>query len=79
MDEGKTSKRVVCVRLEISLCKAIERKYGKDGDESKSLAYIRAIEDATRDVLLTADDYRQIAEEIDRNEKARLAKRRNRK
>lgn len=79
MNEGKTSKRLVCVRLELTLCKAIERKYAKEGDENKSVAYIRALEDATRKVILTAEDYRQIAEEVERNEKARIAKRRNRK
>ena len=80
MDEGKTSKRVVCMRLELQLCKAIERKYGKPSDGNKrSLAYIRAIEDATRDVILTADDYREIAAEMERNQAARMAKRRNRK
>ncbi len=71
---GKTTKRQVAVRLYLSLCRAVEKKFRRDGDTSGVVAYIRALEASTRDVALTASDYKLIATAIDANER----KRRNR-
>lgn len=62
-------------RIDLHLCKAVEIKYLRPDDKDLGTAYIRALEDATRDVKLTAKDYQEIAEEIRRNE----LKRRDRK
>lgn len=64
----KTSKRQVALRLDLDLCRCIEVKFGRKYDTSKSTAFIRALEDATRDVQLSSKDYKIIAEEIRLNE-----------
>ena len=68
---GKTSKRQIAIRLDLHLCRAVEKKFHRADDESEVVAYIRAIEDATRDVLLTANDYKIIAKQIEANETKR--------
>ena len=65
---GKTTKRQVAIRLDIDLCVAVEKKYSMPKDENKVTAYIRALEDATRDVILSSSDYKRIAEEVRANE-----------
>lgn len=68
---GKTSKRQVAIRLDLHLCRAVEKKFKRENDISDAVAYIRAIEAATRDVLLTADDYKIIADQMAKNEAKR--------
>ena len=65
---GKTSKRQVAIRLDLHLCRAVEKKFRRKDDTSEVTAYIRALEDSTRDVLLTAEDYKVIAKQIEANE-----------
>lgn len=60
------------VNVERLLDKAVLRKFGRPEDNGAiSLAYIRALEESTRDVKLTIEDYRAAAEEAE----AALAKR----
>jgi len=66
-NEGKVSKRVVAVRAEIELCKKVEAKYARPEDKDRTVAYIRALEDATRDVMLTVEQYEEIAKEAKEN------------
>lgn len=61
--------------IDIEVCKKVERKYRVSPSDSLSTIYARALEDATRDVVLTEQDYKEIAEEIARNRKAREMKR----
>ena len=68
---GKVTKRQIAIRLDIDQCVAVEKKYLHKGDKNKVIAYIRAIEDATRDVVLTYRDYLKIAEEVRANEMKR--------
>ena len=68
---GKTTKRVVAMRLDLHLCKAVERKYRLGSDRDQTTCFVRALEDATRNVPLTAQDYIEIAEEVRRNEMKR--------
>lgn len=68
---GKTTKRQIAIRLDLHLCRAVEKKFHRKDDASEVVAYIRAIEDATRDVLLTANDYKIIAKQIEANETKR--------
>ena len=65
---GKVTKRQVAIRIEIEQCVAVEKKYLRPSDRNKVVAYIRAIEDATRDVVLTPSDYTKIAKEVRENE-----------
>ena len=71
-NEGKTSKIVVSMRIELQLCAMVERKYKHKEDKDNAVAYVRALEDATRDVLLTAEDYRKIAAQVAKNEAKRI-------
>lgn len=72
---GKTNKRQVAMRLDLTLCRAVEKKFKKPEDDSDVVAYIRALEEVTRKVILTKEDYQIIQEQIEKNEVARAAKR----
>ena len=67
--------RMIGLRPPIELCRKVERKYLRDDDRGNSVAYIRALEDATRDVRLTTKDYSEIAAEARRNAQRRKAAR----
>ena len=73
--EGATDKRLFSIRMPIETIKKAERKFAKDGDASFRDSIIRALEEATRKVELTPNDYRAIAEETENNLRERLAKR----
>jgi hypothetical protein len=68
---GKTSKRQVAIRLDLHLCRAVEKKYRFEDDTTDVVAYVRALEDATRDVILTSEDYEMIAAQVAKNEAKR--------
>ncbi len=74
-NEGATDKRLFSIRVPIETIKKAERKYGKKNDSSFREPIIRALEDATREVALTPADYREIANETEKNLKARIQKR----
>lgn len=61
--------------IDIEVCKKVERKFRYKETDSLSLIYARALEEAARDVVLTAEDYREIADEIEQNRRARDARR----
>lgn len=71
---GKTNKKQIAVRLELTTCRAVEKKFKKSGDTSDVVAYIRALEEATRDVILTKEDYKIIQRQIEENEIERASK-----
>lgn len=75
MNERKLDRRFVGATIDIEICKKVERKYRLTEADSLSTIYSRALEDATRDVLLTADDYEAIAREVRENRVKRDAKR----
>lgn len=75
MNERKIDRRFVGATIDIEVCKKVERKYRLSAEDSMSTIYGRALEDATRDVVLTAADYRAIADEISANRKKRAVKR----
>jgi hypothetical protein len=74
-NEGNCDKRLIHLRVALETCRAVEKKYRQPEDESKSDAFIRALEDATRRVTLTAEDYELILAERRKNEAARQSKR----
>ena len=65
---GKVTKAKINLRIDLHTCRAVEKKYSHPGDGNKAIAYIRALEDATRSVILDAEDYRMILAEIASNE-----------
>lgn len=71
---GKTTKRLMTLRLDLHICKAVERKYRLANDTDRTTCYIRALEDATRNVKLSPEDYIEIAHEIRENEMKRRGK-----
>lgn len=74
-NEGKCDKRLIHLRVDLETCRAVEKKYSQPEDDAKSVAFIRALEDATRRVVLTSEDYELILKEQRRNEAARQSKR----
>lgn len=75
MDETAIDARVIGSTVKIEVIKKVMKKYLHEGERSQSLAVARALEDATRDVRLSASDYREIAEEMEKNKVARVTKR----
>jgi len=62
------------------LDKAVIRKFGKPCDNGQiTPAYIRALEEATRDVRLTPEDYQAAADEARIAREKRMAKRNSNK
>ena len=66
-----TNKRQVSTRIDIETCRKVEKTFSRPGDKSRNLAYIRALEDATRDVVLTEEDYEIILAEVKANKQKR--------
>ena len=74
-NEGAVDKRLYTMRMAIETIKKAEHKYRHDNDTSFRESIIRAVEDATREVALTPAEYREIAEETERNIRERREKR----
>lgn len=68
------TKRQVSTRIDIETCRKVEKTFSRPGDKSKNLAYIRALEDATRDVILDEADYEIILAEVKANKQKRGAR-----
>lgn len=63
-NQPNINKRHITVRVSIDICRAVEKKYRQGTDANATPAFIRALEDAVRDVALTPEDYKLIAEEV---------------
>ena len=66
-NKPNVNNRQVGLRVSVELCRKVEVGFGRDGDTYKSEAFIRALEEATRDVALTVADYEAIAAEVRAN------------
>lgn len=67
-NEGKFDKRKVGLRIPLEICRAVEKTFYLPIDgENESHAFIRALEYATKDVVLTAKDLDIIKAEMERN------------
>jgi hypothetical protein len=77
-NETDIDRCVIGATIDVDIAVRVMKKYQREG-ESKSVAYARAIEDAVRDVALTAEDYQQIADIVKANAAAREFKRKKRK
>ena len=78
-NEGDTDKRKVNLRIRIEVVRKAVRGYAHDGDQGDAPALVRALEYATQDIGLTADDYRLIADEVAENERKRMEQRKAKK
>lgn len=67
-NQPSANKRHISMRVNVEVCRAIEKRFGRDDDNNSTIAFIRALEDAARDVELTAEDLELIAEEIRANQ-----------
>ena len=76
-NEGDIDKRQVGIRVDLDTCRKVEKKYRQPEDSNRTIAFIRALEDATRNVRLTAEDYKLIAAEAEANLRRRLQNRRS--
>ena len=65
------NKRQVSTRVDIELCRKVEKEFSRRDDKSKNIAFIRALEEATRDIQLDDADYKLIAKEIKANKAKR--------
>lgn len=63
----KVSKVQRGLRIEHELDYKVTKKYRQDSDTDVTTAYIRALEDSTRDVRLTLSDYKEIAARAEAN------------
>lgn len=50
------NKKQVGLRLDLELCQKVEKHFTRDGDKNAALAYVRALEEATRKVKLDLHD-----------------------
>lgn len=76
----RTDKRQVGLRLSLELCFKVRAAFARPDDCHESDAFIRALEEGTRDVTLPKKAYEEIAEQIRMNELRRrnmLIKRRH--
>lgn len=63
--------RQVGLRVSVELCRKVKVGFGRDGDKYESQAFIRALEEATREVSLTVADYDAISAEVRANQSHR--------
>ena len=74
-NEGDLWKRLVAIRVPLEICRAVEKAFARPGDKFKSDAFIRALEEATRDVPIMLEDFEIIRAEYLKNQKNRMEKR----
>ena len=75
MREKAVDARFVGATVKIEICKKVEKTFRVSPNDSLATIYARALEESVRGVVLTAKDYKEIAQEIEANKKARAAKR----
>lgn len=72
-NKPNVNNRQVGLRVSVELCRKVKVGFGRDGDKHESDAFIRALEEATRDVILTVADYDAVAAEVRANKNRRRA------
>lgn len=61
------------LNVPLELARKIEKFFRKPKDTGVANAYIRALEEVSRDMTLTKADYRFIGEQVEANMKKRMA------
>lgn len=74
-NEGKLDKRQVGLRIPLEICHKVQKGYSLPTDADATSAFIRALDEATKDIELTSADMDIIKAEIAANEAKRMAKR----
>lgn len=74
-NEVAIDKRRFTMSLHIETIRKAQARYGRKDDASFRDAIVRVLEEATRDIPLTPEQYREVADETAANLKAREAKR----
>ena len=78
-NEGHCDKMQVSLRIMIETVKKTVKSFGRDSDGGDiAPALVRALEEATRDVPLTTQEYAEISAEVEKNRQKREEKRRKR-
>ena len=75
-NEGNCDKRKINLRVSIETCEKVLKKYSQKGDDGAAVSFVRALEDATRGIELSAEVYAEISKEVQANRDKRMAKRR---
>ncbi len=70
----KTNKKQLNLNMPLEVYYKCDKFRERVGKKHVGEAAVMLLEDATRDIELTADDYKAIEEEIRKNEKARNSK-----
>lgn len=70
-NKPSVNNRQVGLRVSVELCRKVKVGFGRDGDKHESEAFVRALEEATRDVILTVADYDAVAAEVRANKEHR--------
>ena len=70
-NKPNVNNRQVGLRVSIELCRKVKVGFGREGDKYESEAFIRALEEATRNVALTTADYDAISAEVRANQSHR--------
>lgn len=70
-NKPNVNNRQVGLRPSIELCRKVKVGFGREDDRHESDAFIRALEEATRNVVLTVADYDAIAAEVRANREHR--------
>ncbi len=77
--EGALDKRKINLRVAIETCEKVLKKYSQKEDDDESVSFVRALEDATRDIELPPEAYAEIANEVEANRKKRMERRAQRR
>ena len=77
-NEIAVNKKRVRMNVPLVLARKVEKTFGKTGDKALSSAYIRALEEVTREIILTKADYDAIGKQVNANMDSRMAKRKER-
>lgn len=77
-NEIAVNKKRIRMNVPLVLARKVEKTFGKANDKALSSAYIRALEEVTRKIILTKADYDAIGKQVDANMNSRMARRKER-
>lgn len=75
-NEGDLNKRAMALRVPLKICRQITKKFSIASDRGNAPAFIRALEQAAKDIELTQEDWDAIKKEMAHNLEKRMKQRR---
>lgn len=79
-NEGHLDKRKVGLRIPLEICRGVAKKFALPSDKGQEApAFIRALTEATKDVVLTPEDLEIIKVEMEANREKRMQQRKKAK